>query len=74
MRMYMEAAICDYLREEILPQLAPAPYGDIEMTRLAAQKPVCLFLEKKANIMVVGKQGIFKSKVASATARNGWGY
>jgi len=53
--MYVEAAICDYLREEILPQIAPAPYGDIEMTKLAAQKPVCLFLEKKTNIMVVGK-------------------
>jgi len=53
--MYVEAAICEYLREEIFPQLAPPPYGEIEMTSLGAQKPVCLFFEKKKNIMVVGK-------------------
>jgi len=53
--MYMETAICDYLREKIFPQLALPPYGAIEMTSLAAQKPVCLFLERKRNLMVVGK-------------------
>jgi aminoglycoside phosphotransferase len=53
--MYVEEAICEYLREEIFPQLAPPPYGEIEMTSLGAQKPVCLFYEKKRNIMVVGK-------------------
>ena len=53
--MYVEAAICEYLREEIFPQLAPPPYGEIEMTSLGMQKPVCLFFEKKRNIMVVGK-------------------
>jgi len=53
--MYMETAICDYLREEIFPQFAPPPYGEIEMTSLGAQKPVCLFFEKKKNIVVVGK-------------------
>lgn len=53
--MYVEAAICEYLREEIFPQLAPPPYGEIEITSLSAQKPVCLFFEKKRNIMVVGK-------------------
>jgi len=53
--MYIEAAICEYLREEIFPQLAPPPYGEIEITSLGAQKPVCLFFEKKKNIMVVGK-------------------
>jgi len=53
--MYVEAAICEYLREEIFPQLAPPPYGDIEITSLGAQKPVCLFFERKRNIMVVGK-------------------
>ena len=53
--MYVEEAICKYLREEIFPQLAPPPYGEIEMTSLGAQKPVCLFYEKKKNIMVVGK-------------------
>jgi len=53
--MYVEVAICEYLREEIFPQLAPPPYGDIEITSLGAQKPVCLFFERKRNIMVVGK-------------------
>jgi len=53
--MYVEVAICEYLREEIFPQLAPPPYGEIEITSLGAQKPVCLFFEKKRNIMVVGK-------------------
>ena len=53
--MYVEEAICRYLRKEIFPQLAPPPYGEIEMTSLGAQKPVCLFFEKKKNIMVVGK-------------------
>jgi len=53
--MYVEAAICEYLREEIFPQLAPPPYGDIEITSMGAQKPVWLFFERKRNIMVVGK-------------------
>lgn len=53
--MYVEEAICQYLREEIFPQLAPPPYGEIEIINLGAQKPVCLFYEKKRNIMVVGK-------------------
>lgn len=53
--MRIEASICEYLREEIFPQIAPPPYGEIEITSLRAQKPVCLFLEKKRNIMVVGK-------------------
>ena len=53
--MYVEAAICEYLREEIFPQLAPPPYRDIEIISLGAQKPVCLFFERKRNIMVVGK-------------------
>ena len=53
--MYVEVAICEYLKEEIFPQLAPPPYGDIEITSLGAQKPVYLFFETKRNIMVVGK-------------------
>jgi hypothetical protein len=53
--MYAEAALCEYLREEILPQLAQAPYGDIEVIRLTCERPVYLFFEKEKNIMVVGK-------------------
>ena len=59
--MHIEASICEYLREEIVPQIAPPPYGDIEIISLGAQKPVCLFFEKKRNIMVVGK--LFKCGV-----------
>ena len=53
--MYIEDAICQYLREEIFPQLASPPYDGIEMIRLGAEKPVCLFFEKNKSIMVVGK-------------------
>ena len=53
--MLIEASICEYLREEIFPQIAPPPYGEIEITTLKAQKPVCLFFERTKNIMVVGK-------------------
>jgi len=55
MQMHLEAAICEYLRDEIFPQLAPPPYGEIEMARLGAEKPICLFYEKNRNIIVVGK-------------------
>ena len=34
--MYIEASICEYLREEIFPQIAPPPYGDIEIISLGA--------------------------------------
>jgi len=53
--MYSEAAVCEYLREEIFPQISPPPYGEIEMVRLANQKPVYLFIERTNNIMVIGK-------------------
>jgi len=53
--MYLETSICEYLREEIFPRFAPPPYGEIEMIRLPAEKPVCLFFERTKNIMVVGK-------------------
>jgi len=66
--MHVEAAICEYLKEQIFPQLAPPPYGEIEITSLGAQKPVCLFFEKKKNIMVVGK--LFKWGVV--TLEDAW--
>ena len=53
--MYTEAAICQYLREEIFPQLAAGPYGDVEVTRLSWTRPVYLFVERRTNVMVVGK-------------------
>jgi len=53
--MYTEAAVCRYLRDEIFPQLAPPPYGEIQVTRLSSRKPVYIFFERTRNIMVVGK-------------------
>lgn len=49
------AQLCKYMRQVIFPQLAPPPYGEIEVQGLSQQKPVYLFLEKTQNIMVVGK-------------------
>jgi len=53
--VYTEAAVFEYLKEEIFPQIAPSPYGEVEVTRLALEKPVYLFFERTRNIMVVGK-------------------
>ncbi|MDH5695212.1 MAG: aminoglycoside phosphotransferase family protein [Dehalococcoidia bacterium] len=49
------SAVCEYLREEIFPQIAPSPYGEVEAIKLAYEKPVYLFFERTKNIMVVGK-------------------
>jgi hypothetical protein len=43
------------MRSEIFPQLAPPPYGEIEVRSLSLNKPVYLFLEKTQDLMVVGK-------------------
>lgn len=48
-------ALAEYVREDIFPQLAPPPYGEIEIRSLSLNKPVYLFLEKMQNLMVVGK-------------------
>jgi hypothetical protein len=53
--MYNEATVCQYLKEKIFPQIAPPPYREIQITRLASGKPVYLFFETGRNIMVVGK-------------------
>jgi hypothetical protein len=53
--VYTEAAVFEYLKEEIFPQIAPSPYGEVEVIRLALEKPVYLFFERTRNIMVVGK-------------------
>lgn len=53
--MEVEAAVCKYLKEEIFPQLASPPYGEIEVSELSYKKPVYLFLERRKNIVVVGK-------------------
>ena len=50
-----EAALCRYMKEEIFPQFAPPPYGEIEMRRLCDRKPVYLFCEQTKGIMAVGK-------------------
>jgi len=53
--MRERASPYEYLRTEILPQLAPPPFGDIEMERLSQDKPVYLFTEKATRVEVVGK-------------------
>jgi len=44
-----------YLIGEIFPQLAPPPYGPIEIQRLVREKPVYLFHERTRGIRVIGK-------------------
>lgn len=53
--MYAEADICQYLKKDIFPQLAPAPYGEIEALRINWERPVYLFFERAKNLTVVGK-------------------
>jgi len=50
-----EVPLSRYLKEEIFPQLTPPPYGEIEVRKLAEQKPVYLFHEKTKDMIVVGK-------------------
>jgi len=63
-----EAAVCEYLKEEIFPQLASPPYGEIEVSELNYKKPVYLFLERRKNIVVVGK----RFKVESVLLEDAW--
>ena len=53
--MYDKAILFPYLGEVIFPQLAPPPYGRIEMIRLSGERPVYLFREWTERIKVVGK-------------------
>ncbi|HDS46143.1 MAG TPA: aminoglycoside phosphotransferase family protein [Methanomicrobia archaeon] len=48
-------ALHRYLVSEIFPQIAPPPYGHIEIQRLIKEKPVYLFHERKRGIRVIGK-------------------
>jgi len=61
-------ALEEYMRQAIFPQLAPPPFGEIEIRSLSQQKPVYLFLEKQQNIAVVGK--LFKH--GSITLEQAW--
>jgi aminoglycoside phosphotransferase len=53
--MRVEVAICEYLKDEIFPQIAPPPYGEIEIVRLACEKPLYLCIEKDQKITVIAK-------------------
>ena len=66
--MEVGAAVCEYLKEEIFPQLASPPYGEIEVSELSYKKPVYLFLERWKNIVVVGKC----FKVESVLLEDAW--
>ena len=53
--MYDKKAIYPYLKSEIFPQLAPPPYGRIDMKRLSGERQVYLFRERTKKLKVVGK-------------------
>lgn len=53
--MWQGACGYEFLKEEILPQMAAPPYGRIAAEKLSDRKPVYLFREETKNIMVVGK-------------------
>jgi thiamine kinase-like enzyme len=48
-------ALCEYLKAEVFPRLAPPPYGEIGIERICYRKPVYLFLDTAQNIVVIGK-------------------
>ena len=50
-----EEKLCQYLRAEIFPQIAPPPYGEIKIKQFMDQKPVYLIHEQGRGIKVVGK-------------------
>jgi aminoglycoside phosphotransferase len=64
------SSVRDYLKSEVLPNLAPPPYGDIKIRRLSWQTPVFLFLERSRRIAVVGKS--FKHH--STPLEEAWGH
>lgn len=49
------SALSQYLTAEIFPQLAPPPYGKLEIRPLSVQKPVYLFYERRNKLKVIGK-------------------
>jgi hypothetical protein len=53
--VHEKVALCEYLKEEVFPRLAPPPYGEVGIERLCYRKPVYLFLDTAQNIMVIGK-------------------
>jgi hypothetical protein len=53
--MQIEGSLEKYLKSEILPQLAPPPYGTIKAINLSQKMPVLLFRDQRSNAKVVGK-------------------
>jgi aminoglycoside phosphotransferase (APT) family kinase protein len=53
--MKIEGSLEKYLKSEILPQLAPPPYGTIKAINLSQKMPVLLFRDQRSNAKVVGK-------------------
>jgi hypothetical protein len=49
------SALYQYLTTEIFPQLAPPPYGKLEIRQLSVKKPVYLFYERRNKLKVIGK-------------------
>lgn len=57
-----KADLSHYLYSEIFPQLAPPPYGAIEIERLSLNKPVYLITEQMKNVSVVAKVYRYSSR------------
>ena len=53
--MNFESALANYLKSDILPNLTPPPYGDIEFKKLSPKMPVLLVHEKLSNVKIVIK-------------------
>ena len=53
--MYSAESASQYLRNEIFPQFAAPPYGDIETKSICRHRPVYLFRENQRQLSVVGK-------------------
>jgi len=53
--MQINWALENYLKSEILPQVAYPPYGEIDAVRISKNRPVYLYRDKSTNAKIVGK-------------------
>jgi hypothetical protein len=53
--MQISADLEKYLKSEILPQIAPAPFGCIDATKISHQRPVYIYHDEPSRARIVGK-------------------
>ena len=53
--MNIDVMLENYLKSEILPQVASPPYGKIGSTQISHQRPVYLYHDESSQAKVVGK-------------------